>query len=113
MTTTTVQLVRGDLFTLVVRLDLADFDWSGTVARCHVRTSDDRLVWNFSAEGGIATEVDADGKFAITLSATGLATKRWPIGRLEGDVEVEKSSAAWGPYTAAAFRIDLTKDRTR
>lgn len=113
MKTTTVQLVRGDSFTLVVRLNIAGFDWTDTVTRCRLRTPDERLVWDFLAESGIATEVDAAGRFVIVLTAPGSATKRWPAGRLQADVEVEKSGIGWGPYTPAAFRLNVAKDNTR
>lgn len=113
MTTTTVQLVRGDVFTLVVRLNVAGFDWSGIVVRSRLRTQDERLVWDFLAESGITTEVDAEGRLVIVLSAPGADTKRWPVGRLLGDVEIENATIGFGPYTPAGYRVNLAKDMTR
>lgn len=113
MKTTTVQLVRGDVFTLIVRLNIADFDWAGIVVRSRLRTQDERLVWDFLAEGGISTEVDADGRLVIVLSAPGADTRRWPPGRLLGDVEIENATLGFGPYTPASYRVNLAKDMTR
>lgn len=113
MTTAEIPLVRGDKFTAAVRLDLTDFDWTGTVVRCQLRSQDGRLIWDFVAEDGVVSEVDADGRFVIALTAAGADTRRWPPGRLEAEVEVEKASGSWGPYTPARLYLNVAKDVTR
>lgn len=109
-----LEVVRGDEFAFGLKAGLiADHDWTGTTVRCQVRTPDGRLVWDFGAEGGIASAVDEDGKLVIGLSVPGAETKRWPHGRLEGDLELEKASVGFGPYTVLRFRLQVAKDFTR
>lgn len=113
MTTAEINLVRGDKFAAAVRLGLEDFDWEGTVVRCQLRSLDGRLIWDFSAEEGITSEVNDDGQLVVALVAEGADTRRWPPGRLECEVEVEKASGSWGPYTPARITLNVLKDVTR
>ena len=87
--------------------------WTGTTVRAQLRTVDGRLVWDFVAEGDVQTDTDSDGRFVIALTVDGADTRRWPLGRLEGDVEVQNEGTDWGPYTPAAFLVEVIKDATR
>lgn len=105
------ELKQGEVFDEPVEFDYPGFDFTGCVITSQLRTkAEGPVVHEFTiAPPDFSTEGKA--YFRLTMSksqTTALETRTY-----KGDIKVERSSPAYGPYIVAPFTIKVEKPITQ
>jgi hypothetical protein len=104
-----IQRIRGDQIVQPVILTRAGFDWSGVTVTAQVRETPDGAVL---ATPSISTDTASLGTATVTLTLPGATTAALPK-RVVMEMQVEKSSVSFGPYTVLRLTIDIAPDYAR
>lgn len=116
---TVIKVARGDQFVLPLTVQAEGFDWTDVLIKCQLRESDenDDFVTQISSTGGssgtsVVSSIETVGVYTVVLTVEGTATVDWPDG-LIGDIELSRSSPAFGPITSPQFSIEVRTPSTR
>ena len=108
MASKTYTLKQGDLFQKSVEFNLTGHDFTGSTVRCSLRDSGGKVVQDLT----IVPVSNTSGQLVVQLQATGEQTALWPVQKLMGDIEISRTSPAFGPFTPADIIVDVKKQYT-
>lgn len=101
------RIKQGDLFQKTVQFNLTGFDFTNCNVRCHLVNSSNRKVDELS----VNVLSNTLGQLVVQLQANETKTKKW-VGTLKGDIEIKRTSPAFGPYTPAEIQIEVKPSYT-
>ena len=102
--------MRGDAWSgFSVTFVKTGHDFTGTTASVKLRSSPDGPL---IATPTPSTSVPALGQFTVVTSSPGVVTATCPLGTIYGDVELLRTSPAFGPKTWFRFMVEVVGDVT-
>lgn len=104
-------LYQGNLFDHEVKFTYEDFDFTGAVIECQLRTSalSPAVVYEFA----ITPDYSVLGEATFRLQISEEDSEDIKIGSYVGDIKIKRESPAYGPYTVASFCLNCVKPVTR
>lgn len=101
-------IMRGDVWPgMTVTFNKSGHDFTGTTARVQLRKMPDSTMLT---ELVASVTYPALGQMTVTISCEGSVTRLFPPGTILGDVELSRTSPAFGPRTWYRFQFDVIGD---